>query len=706
MPAEAEQAQAAGELSLSESEGKALARTLRSLQTGVPEGVVRFFEGREGVGCYGDSAHFIARRLLRTENSVSTVRCDGEDIPAVALNRALFERALRDLLLDSADYCVELYAEHRSSWHLSRSASPGKLQPFEDELFRGADLSDLPVVASVRIAWRDGQRKVGLAFSNAIGRELGACEISDDDQLATLETALFQLGAKEVVVPKVRFHRFCANAYLDLSPSQRLLCTEGNLFSQLHVQEDKQTSAEGKKLREIIGKCNAMAVEPKASAFDAKNLDSDLAKLLSSHVEQHRPILEREGAAVALSGLISYTELLADESGYGKHSLQMYDTGKFMRLDSAALRALNVFKSKNEASDTFSVYGLLNKCKTPMGKRLLTRWLKQPLKQVDEINTRLDVVETFHSSPELRENVRTAHFRQLSDIERLTRKLERKKASVLDLCKLYQASCVLPAIVDSMSNDANEKHKDLLQSRYGNELSRLHADEQLGKFEALMEAAVDLSKIPDEYVIAPSYDPKLGEIQEEKDQVDRQMNALWDEACSDLGIAREKLKLEHNHQHGWFWRLTKKEEIQVRSKLQSKYLTLETRKEGTKFTSKRLKQLSENRQELDRTYESQQRQLVDKVVDVASSFSELFLRASAYVSELDVLASFAEVAATSPSNYTRPTILAASNNSIIFKACRHPCVEAQGGVDFVPNDCMMEPNKSTFQTVTGLLTGF
>lgn len=466
------------------------------------------------------------------------------------------------------------------------------------------------------------------------------------------------------------------------------------------TQEDAST-VEGKKLREVIDKCNAMAIEQKPGTFRNNNLEIDLSKLLASHVEQHRAILELESAAAALSGLISYAELLSDESGYGKHTLHLYNIGKFMRLDSAALRALNVFKGKAEASDSFSLYGLLNKCKTPMGKRLLARWLKQPLKQVEEINTRQDIVEAFHNCAELRENIRSAHFRQFADIERLTRKLERKKASILDLCKLYQASCALPALADSLSRDCEAKHEELLRTRYVEHLSKLHADEQLGQFEALMEAAVDLSKIPDEYVIAPSYDPKLGEIQGEKDQVDRQMNSLWDETCSDLGISKEKLKLEHNHQHGWFWRLTKKEETQVRGKLQSKYLTFESRKEGTKFTSKKLKQLSESRQELDRTYASQQRQLVDKVVDVASSFAELFLQAATHVAELDVLSSFAEVAATSASTYTRPAIRETSANKLMISECRHPCIEVQGGVNFVPNDCTIEPGKSSFQIVTG-----
>lgn len=302
-----------------------------------------------------------------------------------------------------------------------------------------------------------------------------------------------------------------------------------------------------------------MTVERKASDFSQKNLEADLPKLLQGHLEEHRAILEREGAASALSGVIAYSELLADESGYGRHALCHYDVGRFMRLDSAAMRALNVFRGKNGSrGDRFSLYGLLNKCKTPMGKRLLARWLKQPLTDVSELEQRLTTVDALHEGAEQRDALRGGQLRQVTDIERLTRKVERKKASVLDLCKLYQASCALPAISSTLSNLS-----EALRERYGATLAELHSDEKLGKFEALIEAAVDVSKVPEEYVISASYDDKLAEIQEEKDQVDKRMDQAWEDAASDLNMPKEKVKLEHNLQHGWFWRLTKKEETQV-----------------------------------------------------------------------------------------------------------------------------------------------
>ena len=71
------------------------------------------------------------------------------------------------------------------------------------------------------------------------------------------------------------------------------------------------------------------------------------------------------------AAVLAFTEVMADRDMHGKYSLELYDTGRYMRLDAAAQRALNVLKSKTDANDNFSLYGLLNRARTAMGKRLL-----------------------------------------------------------------------------------------------------------------------------------------------------------------------------------------------------------------------------------------------------------------------------------------------------------------------------------------------
>ena len=79
----------------------------------------------------------------------------------------------------------------------------------------------------------------------------------------------------------------------------------------------------------------------------------------------------RSDCDVLYAAVIAFSELMAIDSGHHKWNLSLYDTGRYMRLDAAAQRALNVMKQRTDANDTFSLYGLMNKGRTPMAKRLL-----------------------------------------------------------------------------------------------------------------------------------------------------------------------------------------------------------------------------------------------------------------------------------------------------------------------------------------------
>lgn len=88
-----------------------------------------------------------------------------------------------------------------------------------------------------------------------------------------------------------------------------------------------------------------------------------------------------------MSALLIYLSLSADISLHGQFSLQHHDLSQFMKLDASALKALNLMPNPNElgGNKNMSLYGLLNRCKTSQGQRLLGRWLKQPLVNLHEI---------------------------------------------------------------------------------------------------------------------------------------------------------------------------------------------------------------------------------------------------------------------------------------------------------------------------------
>jgi DNA mismatch repair protein MSH2 len=97
----------------------------------------------------------------------------------------------------------------------------------------------------------------------------------------------------------------------------------------------------------------------------------------------------------AVAALLIYLSLLSDATLHGEFQLAKHDLSQFMRLDASALRALSLFPSPQDTggAKTMSVYGLLDQCKTSQGKRLLGRWLKQPLVNLHEIGECMRVAE-------------------------------------------------------------------------------------------------------------------------------------------------------------------------------------------------------------------------------------------------------------------------------------------------------------------------
>lgn len=112
-----------------------------------------------------------------------------------------------------------------------RTASPGKLGAFEEELYSKEDMADTPVVMAVYLQYVEGARTVGVAYCDATGRKLGACQFTDDEHFCNLETVLVQLGAKEAVLPKVT-HLSLLSVYTMMAPpSVNLFCVENTDLS-------------------------------------------------------------------------------------------------------------------------------------------------------------------------------------------------------------------------------------------------------------------------------------------------------------------------------------------------------------------------------------------------------------------------------------------------------------------------------------------
>ncbi|XP_075075122.1 DNA mismatch repair protein MSH2 [Nicotiana tabacum] len=629
---------------------------------------VRLFDRRDYYTAHGDDATFIAKTYYHTTTALRQLGNGADALSSISVSRNMFETIARDILLERMDRTLELYEGSGSNWRLVKSGTPGNLGSFEDILFANNEMQDSPVIAALAPNFGQNGCEVGLGYVDITKRVLGLTEFLDDSHFTNLESALVALGCRECLVPA-----------------------------------ETGKSSEYRPMFDAISRCGVMVTERKKTEFKGRDLVQDLGRLVKGSVEPVRDLVSGfECASGALGCILSYAELLADESNYGNYTVKQYSLSSYMRLDSAAMRALNVMESKSDANKNFSLFGLMNRtCTAGMGKRLLHMWLKQPLLDVEEINCRLDLVQSFVEDAALRQDLRQ-HLKRISDIERLTHNLERKRASLVHVVKLYQSSIRVPYI-KSVLERHDGQFATLIRERYIDSLEKWSDDNHLNKFIGLVETSVDLDQLENgEYMISSAYDPNLSALKDEQETLERQIHNLHKQTANDLDLPIDKsLKLDKETQFGHVFRITKKEEPKVRKQLNSHYIVLETRKDGVKFTNTKLKKLGDQFHKIVEEYKSCQKELVARVVQTAASFSEVFEGIAGVLSELDVLLSFADLAASCPTPYTRPNISPPDTGDIILEGCRHPCVEAQDWVNFIPNDCRLVRGESWFQIITG-----
>ncbi|XP_004508573.1 DNA mismatch repair protein MSH2 [Cicer arietinum] len=629
---------------------------------------IRFFDRRDYYTAHGENATFIAKTYYHTTTALRQLGSGSNALSSVSVSRNMFETIARDLLLERTDHTLEVYEGSGSNWRLVKSGTPGNIGNFEDVLFANSEMQDSPVVVALSLNFCENGCTIGLGFLDLTKRLLGMAEFLDDSHFTNVESALVALGCKECLVPIERAK----------SIEYRMLC-------------------------DVLTKCGVMLTERKKSEFKTRDLVQDLGRLVKGSIEAVQDLVSGfEFAPGALGALLSYAELLADESNYENYSLRRYNLDSYMRLDSAAMRALNVMESKTDANKNFSLFGLMNRtCTAGMGKRLLHMWLKQPLLDVEEINSRLDVVQAFVEDTVLRQDLRQ-HLKRISDIERLVHNLQKRRAGLQHVVKLYQSSIRLPYIKSAIDR-YDGQFSSMMKSRYLKDLELWTGVDRLHKFIELVETSVDLDHLENgEYMISSSYDSKLTELKEQQESLESQIHNLHRQTADDLDLPMDKaLKLDKGTQFGHVFRITKKEEPKIRKKLNTQFIVLETRKDGVKFTNTKLKKLGDRYQQIIEEYKSCQKELVNKVVEIAATFSEVFESLAELISELDVLLSFADLASSCPTPYTRPDITSSDKGDIILEGSRHPCVEAQDWVNFIPNDCKLIRGKSWFQIITG-----
>lgn len=245
--------------------------------------------------------------------------------------------------------------------------------------------------------------------------------------------------------------------------------------------DEKNKDYELGKLRGLLDRCGIVMTFKKTADFSVKDIDQDLSRLLTSEVAAGiLPQTESKLAMGAASALIKYLGLMNDDHNFGQYRLYQHDLAQYMKLDASALKALNLMPGPRDGSKNMSLYGLLNKCKTPVGTRLLAQWLKQPLMSLEEIEKRQILVEAFVEDTELRQTMQEEHLKSIPDLYRLSKRFKRELANLEDVVRAYQVVIRIPGFIGTLEGVMDEKYSDPLNEQY---TTKLRVSGQLGSEE-------------------------------------------------------------------------------------------------------------------------------------------------------------------------------------------------------------------------------
>ncbi|MDF1557593.1 MAG: DNA mismatch repair protein MutS [ANME-2 cluster archaeon] len=363
---------------------------------------------------------------------------------------------------------------------------------------------------------------------------------------------------------------------------------------------------------------------------------------------------------------------------------QTYFENQFMVLDSITLRNLELVKNVRDGSADSSLLKILDRTSTPMGSRLLRKWLLQPLISVSDINRRLDSVEELSQNTLLRYDLRSL-LKGIRDMERLTGRIVYGNANARDLVALRTSLNALPQLKSTLQGGS--VRTDLLTS-IQEELNDFADLTNLLEHSILDEPPISLRE---GRIIKSGYNVQLDELNDMAAHGKEWVAKLQQQERERTGI--KSLKIAYNKVFGYFIEVTK---INL-SLVPDDYIRKQTTANAERFYTPELKEkeamiLSANDRRVALEYE-----LFIEITHLIANQASKLQKTAGLIGEMDVLTNLAEVAVNN--NYVRPEIQ--NGCGILIRDGRHPVVEYSVPGGFVPNDTHMDCDSDQFLLLTG-----
>ncbi len=404
---------------------------------------------------------------------------------------------------------------------------------------------------------------------------------------------------------------------------------------------------------------------------------------------------DRTAAVGAAGAVLHYLSQHLRRDAANLTRISFYQRSDFLALDFTTLRHLEVLEPlRHDSPRNASLYGALNKTVTPMGARRLRNWLSQPLAAVEPIRRRQDAVQTLMGDSAALERLRT-QLTQVRDLERTIGRLSAGTGNGRDLLALRMALEQIPALretlqkvgqTSSLSQDSlhelNEPEQDL-DNVTGRMPVLRELDSQIAEMPALVElisrAIIDEPPlaVKEGGLIRDGFDSALDELRALMRGGKDWIAKLQQDEITRTGI--QSLKVRFNSVFGYYIEVTKAN----LDKVPKHYIRKQTVANGERYITPELKEMEGKILGAEERSVKLEYELFQRVREEVLGILPQIQQTAAALSQLDVLASFAETARLF--GYSRPQV--ADDGALFIRDGRHPVLE-QGLIEerFVPND--------------------
>ncbi|MBN3034064.1 MAG: DNA mismatch repair protein MutS [Bacteroidales bacterium] len=391
---------------------------------------------------------------------------------------------------------------------------------------------------------------------------------------------------------------------------------------------------------------------------------------------------DMHGGIIAAGAALHYLNETHHDKTSHIVSLSRIDEDEHVWLDKFTIRNLELVESMNEKAVT--LLDVLDRTESPMGSRMIRKWIVLPLRNRETIEERQDVVSYFISQTSLSETLKQ-EIRRTGDLERLTGKASVGKISPRELLQIFHALTATGKIMEYLSVSVQPALK-----RMGERLNTCASIRDMIRSHINEEPPAQIGKGA---VIAAGVSDELDEIRDFLRNGKDYLIRIQQREIENTGIS--SLKIGYNTVFGYYLEVTHTH----RNKVPDNWIRKQTLTHSERYITEELKEYEQKILGAEEKILKMEQQLYDRLVMQVAEFADPMLLNAHLIATLDVLLSFATV--SGERNYCRPDL----DDSFVLdiRKGRHPVIETQmpPGEEYVPNDLTLDNEKQQIIILTG-----